>query len=88
MPGSVGGARKPTGESRQGAGRPPYATNNNESGGAARIEGYKEFVRVRLTKETLTAYVIAIDEPATDGEKLAPRIVDTFTLTVRSEKTG
>ena len=26
MPGSEGGARKPTGESRQGAGRPPYAT--------------------------------------------------------------
>ena len=25
MPGSEGGARKPTGESRQGAGRPPYA---------------------------------------------------------------
>jgi hypothetical protein len=62
--------------------------HNNEAGGAARIEGYKEFVRVRLTKETLTAYVIAIDEPATDGEKLAPRIVDTFTLTARPEKTG
>jgi hypothetical protein len=27
MPGSEGGARKPTGESRQGAERPPYATS-------------------------------------------------------------
>src|SRR5262249_8748597 len=28
-PGSEGGARKPTGESRQGAGRPPYATSTS-----------------------------------------------------------
>ncbi len=57
--------------------------HNNEAGGAARIEEYKEFVRIRLTDKGLTAYVIGIDKPEYDGANLKPRIVDTFELTAK-----
>lgn len=54
--------------------------HNNEAGGAARIEGFKEFIRFRLNRNGLTGYVIAIDEPNTEGGdgKLVPKIVDVF----------
>src|SRR5262249_18279688 len=35
--------------------------HNNEIGGAARIERFKQFIRFRLTENTLTGYVIAVD---------------------------
>lgn len=54
--------------------------HNNEAGGAARIEEYKEFVRIRLTKDSLTAYVIAVDTPKIKGRELQPRLIDVFTL--------
>ena len=37
--------------------------HNNEAGGAARIEKFKELVRFRLKKDSLTGYVIAIKDP-------------------------
>jgi hypothetical protein len=54
--------------------------HNNEAGGGARIEGFKEFIRFRLTREGLTGYVIAIDEPNTEGGngKLLAKIIDVF----------
>lgn len=52
--------------------------HNNEAGGAARIEGFKEFIRFRLNREGLTGYVIGIDEPETVGSLLKPKIVDVF----------
>lgn len=54
--------------------------HNNEVGGAARIERFKEFVRFRVTENDLTAYVIAVDDPKENGEELRPRLVDVFTL--------
>ncbi|HEX8476558.1 MAG TPA: hypothetical protein VF666_21350 [Pyrinomonadaceae bacterium] len=61
--------------------------HNNEAGGAARIERFKELIRFRLTENDLTGYVIAIDDPidATDekyetGRQLRPRIIDVFRL--------
>jgi hypothetical protein len=42
--------------------------HNNEVGGAARIENYKQFIRFRLTKNTLTGYVIAIDDVSCIGQ--------------------
>ncbi|HKS26835.1 MAG TPA: hypothetical protein VJS44_03405 [Pyrinomonadaceae bacterium] len=54
--------------------------HNNEAGGAARIEDYKQFVRVRLTKNSLTAYVIAVDKPEIKGSRLRPKLIDVFTL--------
>lgn len=57
--------------------------HNNEVGGAARIERFKEFIRIRLTANDLTGYVIAVDDPKENGAELRPRIVDVFRLQVR-----
>jgi hypothetical protein len=54
----------------------------SEAGGAARIEEYKEFMRIRLTKDGLTAYVIGVDKPLTEGKHLKPKIIDLFELKV------
>ena len=52
--------------------------HNNEAGGAARIEGFKQLIRFRVNAKGLTGYVIAIDDVATDGSNLKPKIVDVF----------
>lgn len=69
--------------------------HNNEVGGAARIEEFKEFIRFRVNKDGLTGYVIALDrvsmigEPIPggtekqDGEYLKPKLVDVFHLKVK-----
>lgn len=65
--------------------------HNNEVGGAARIENYKEFIRFRLTPDTLTGYVIAVDDVSQintiddkgrtrDGSDLQPKLIDIFQL--------
>jgi hypothetical protein len=66
--------------------------HNNEVGGAARIEEFKEFIRFRLTPEGLTGYVIGLnnmnvvgdqdkDGRVMDGRDLQPRLIDVFHLT-------
>jgi hypothetical protein len=54
--------------------------HNNEAGGAARIEGFKQFIRFRINREGLTGYVIGIDVSGTEGGqgKLRPKIIDIF----------
>lgn len=57
----------------------------NEAGSTARTEGYKQFIRFRLTKDTLTGFVIGLDFPRAPAEgetepKLKPRLIDVFTL--------
>jgi hypothetical protein len=54
--------------------------HNNEAGGAARIEGFKQLIRFRLSRDGLTGYVIAIDQVGTDGSKLEPQLVDVFRI--------
>ncbi|HEX8336440.1 MAG TPA: hypothetical protein VF621_06900 [Pyrinomonadaceae bacterium] len=54
--------------------------HNNEVGGAARIERFKQFVRFRLTREGLTGYVIAVNDPSDTGSELTPHVVDVFHL--------
>lgn len=54
--------------------------HNNEVGGAARIERFKQFVRVHLTPEGLTGYVIAVNDPNDSGRDLTPHVVDVFHL--------
>ncbi len=54
--------------------------HNNEAGGAARIESFKQFIRFRLRPNDLTGYVIAIDRPEEDGGKLEPKLIDIFHL--------
>ncbi len=60
--------------------------HNNEAGGAARLEGYKQFMRIRLRKHDLTAYVIGFDKAQAEAKDLIPnlRLIDQFTLTVKS----
>jgi hypothetical protein len=57
-----------------------YNGHNNEVGGAARIEQFKQFIRFRLTEDSLTGYVIAVNDPEEDGDKLIPHLVDVFRL--------
>lgn len=52
--------------------------HNNEAGGGARIDHYKQLIRFRLNREGLTGYVIAVDKPKGDGRELRPRVVDVF----------
>ncbi len=52
--------------------------HNNEAGGGARIEQFKQLIRFRITEERLTGYVIAVDEPSAEGWTLKPRVVDVF----------
>lgn len=65
--------------------------HNNEVGGAARIENYKQFIRFRLTPDSLTGYVIAVDDVSQintvddkgrtrDGSDLKPKLIDVFHL--------
>ncbi len=54
--------------------------HNNEVGGAARIERFKQFIRFHLTREGLTAYVIAVNDPSDTGRDLTPHVVDVFHL--------
>jgi hypothetical protein len=56
--------------------------HNNECGGAGRIEKYRHIVRLRVTENDVTAYVIAFDEPAVEGHRLKLNLVDVFTLKV------
>lgn len=57
-----------------------FQGHSNEAGSTAQIENYKQFIRFRITKNSLTGYVIGIDEPKEHGSELKPRIVDVFTL--------
>ena len=54
-----------------------------EAGAAARIEGYKQMIRFRLTADRLTGYVIAIDQPRSEGVELTPRVIDVFWIEPR-----
>jgi hypothetical protein len=54
--------------------------HNNEAGGAARIEDYKQMLRIKLERHQMTVYVIGVDKAETDLAKLEPRIVDQFVL--------
>ena len=54
--------------------------HNNEAGGAARIEGFKQLIRFRLNREGLTGFVIGFDKAETDGRELAPKLVDVFRI--------
>ena len=56
--------------------------HNDTAGGAARIERFKEFMRIRLTAHGLTVYVIGFDEPRMHGHELRPKIIDVFELKV------
>lgn len=54
--------------------------HNNEAGGAARIEGFKHILRIKVEKEKLTVYVIGFDDAKPEIEQLSLRLVDKFSL--------
>jgi hypothetical protein len=54
--------------------------HNNEVGGAARIERFKQFIRFRLTDDGVTGYVIGVNDPTDKGRELTPHVVDIFHL--------
>ena len=54
--------------------------HNNEAGGAARIEGFKHMLRIRVRPEELTVFVIGFEEAQTDISQLKLKLVDEFTL--------
>lgn len=60
-----------------------FNSHYNEAGAAARIEGFKQFVRIKVTENTLTGYVIAVDESKEAGRELKPCLVDVFHLEAR-----
>ncbi len=60
-----------------------YDGHNNEAGGGSLSADFRHLVRIRLTQERLTAYVIGIDEPrdlADGSSKRTFRLVDSFTI--------
>lgn len=59
-----------------------FGGHNDEAAGAARIENFKQFIRVRVRENDVTAYVIALDEVKIDGSKLRPKIIDVLQLKV------
>ena len=54
--------------------------HGNEVGGAARVDAFRQFIRFRLTADTLTGFVVAIDAPSADPAALRPYIVDVFQI--------
>ena len=54
--------------------------HGNEAGGAARVDAFRQFIRFRLTADTLTGFVVAIDAPSADPAALRPYIVDVFQI--------
>lgn len=57
--------------------------HNNEAGGAARIEGFKQLIRFRLNGDGLTGYVIGVKKAAGVAEELKPQVVDVFRICER-----
>ena len=64
--------------------------HNNEVGGTARVENFKEFIRFRITNDSITGYVIAVDDVSVigetknghtnDGSDLQVKLIDVFQL--------
>lgn len=57
-----------------------FNAHNNEAAGAVRIEAFKQIIRFRVDKDSITGYVIAIDRPQQVWQRLTPRLVDVFTV--------
>ena len=62
--------------------------HNNEAGGGARTEQFRHLVRIKLTRDSLTGYVIGIEKPVArfDGDPKFD-LVDVFTISCPSEHT-
>jgi hypothetical protein len=54
--------------------------HNNEAGGAARIEGFKHILRIKVEQDKLTVYVIGFKDAQIELDDLKPVLVDKFEL--------
>ena len=54
--------------------------HNEQAGGAARIEQFKQIIRFRVTAQGLTAFVIAFDQPRMHGSELKLKLIDVFNI--------
>jgi hypothetical protein len=54
--------------------------HSNEAGSTALVEDYKQFIRFRVTENSITGYVIGIDKVQKNLKKLSPRLVDVIYL--------
>ena len=54
--------------------------HNEQAGGAARIEQFKQIIRFRVTARGLTAFVIAFDQPRMHGSELKLTLIDVFNI--------
>jgi hypothetical protein len=61
-----------------------FDAHNNEAGGAARIDFYRHFVRIKLERDRLTGYVIGFDRPATAGARA--KLIDVFELVPEAQE--
>lgn len=52
--------------------------HNNEVGGAARVDSFRQIVRLHVTQDHVTGYVIAAEEGSTHEDDLKLRLVDVF----------
>jgi hypothetical protein len=63
--------------------------HNNEAGGGARSERYRHMIRFKLTENSLTGFVIGIDNPVTDFSDKSNlpkfRLVDVFTIQAKGK---
>jgi hypothetical protein len=59
-----------------------FGGHNDEAAGAARIENFKQFIRLRVRENDVTVYVIGLDQVHIEGSKLRPKIIDVFHLKV------
>ena len=64
-----------------------FGAHNNEAGGAARLDGFRHFVRIKVEADRITGYVIGFERPeveVVDGDDAArvlqARLVDRFEL--------
>ncbi|MBY0475357.1 MAG: hypothetical protein K2Q13_09900 [Nitrosomonas sp.] len=60
-----------------------FNCHNNEAGGGAQSEKFRHMIRIKLTEDTLTGYVIGIETPEEDISKTKICLVDVFTLQAR-----
>jgi hypothetical protein len=62
--------------------------HNNEAGGAARIEKFKQLIRFRIDRDGLTGYVIGFKDPKVDAGAVKATLVDVFHVRPRPEEPG
>ncbi|MGH8646624.1 MAG: hypothetical protein ACREX4_20065 [Gammaproteobacteria bacterium] len=60
--------------------------HNNEAGGGARTEQFRHLVRIKLTRNSLTGYVIGIYEPKDFNGSPRFKVVDVFTISCPAER--